>query len=57
MSFTVRIVRIARVCQFGRKDRAERSAPGILYEQHELLSFTDMDLDIIRGALLTKLTQ
>lgn len=57
VGFTGRISRIARVHQFGLKDSAERGAPETRYEQRELLGFTDMDLDIIRDALLKKLTQ
>ena len=52
VGFTGRISRIARVHQFGLKDRAERGAPEVRYEQRELLGFTDMDLDQIRDAVL-----
>ncbi len=57
VSFSGRIARIAGVHQFGLKDRTERSAPEIRYEQRELLGFTDMEFDIIPGAVLTKPTQ
>ncbi|AZF31035.1 Phage tail completion protein [Pseudomonas sp. R4-35-07] len=56
VSFTGRIARIARVHQLGLKDRAERDAPEVRYEQRELLGFTDEDLDLIRDSLLTHLT-
>lgn len=56
VGFTGRIARIARVHQFGLKDRAERGAPDIRYEQREVLGFTDTDLDLIRDGLLAHLT-
>ncbi|MEW5714576.1 phage virion morphogenesis protein [Pseudomonas sp. SB113] len=56
MGFTGRIARIARVHQFGLKDRAERGAPDVRYEQREVLGFTDNDLDLIRDSLLSHLT-
>lgn len=52
VGFTGRISRIARVHQFGLKDRAERGAPEVRYEQRELLGFTATDLDQIRDAVL-----
>lgn len=57
VGFTGRIARIARVHQYGLKDRAERGAPDVQYEQRELLGFTDADLDLIRDELLKHLTQ
>jgi len=56
VGFTGRIARIARVHQYGLKDRAERGAPDVRYEQREVLGFTDSDLDLIRDKLLTQLT-
>nr|WP_314529227.1 phage virion morphogenesis protein [uncultured Pseudomonas sp.] len=53
VGLTGRIARIARVHQFGLKDRAERSAPDVRYEQREVLGFTDADLELIRDTLLT----
>ena len=52
VGFTGRIARIARVHQYGLKDRAERGAPDVQYEQREILGFTDRDLDVIRDHLL-----
>lgn len=57
VGFTGRIARIARVHQYGLKDRAERGAPDVQYEQRELLGFTDADLELIRDQLLNHLTQ
>lgn len=56
VGFTGRIARIARVHQYGLKDRAEKGAPSVGYEQRELLGLTEADLDIIRDQLLTHLT-
>lgn len=56
VGFTGRIARIARVHQYGLKDRAERGAPDVRYEQREVLGFTESDLDLIRDRLLAHLT-
>lgn len=56
VGFTGRIARIARVHQFGLKDRAERGAPDVRYEKREVLGFSDVDLDLIRDGLLAHLT-
>lgn len=56
VGFTGRIARIARVHQYGLKDRAEKGAPSVGYEQRELLGLTEANLDIIRDQLLTHLT-
>ncbi|MEX5545244.1 phage virion morphogenesis protein [Pseudomonas pergaminensis] len=52
VGFTGRIARIARVHQYGLKDRAERNAPDVQYDQREVLGLTDADLDLIRDELL-----
>ncbi|TWC15712.1 phage virion morphogenesis protein [Pseudomonas sp. SJZ085] len=56
VGFTGRIARIARVHQYGLKDRAERGAPDVRYDQRQLLGFTEADLDLIRDGLLAHLT-
>ena len=56
VGFTGRIARIARVHQYGLKDRAEPGAPDVRSEQREILGFTDADLDLIRDGLLAHLT-
>lgn len=56
VGFTGRVARIARVHQYGLKDRAERGAPEVKYEQRELLGFTEVDIDLIRDSILLKLT-
>ncbi|MGN7441165.1 phage virion morphogenesis protein [Pseudomonas lactis] len=57
VGFTGRIARIARVHQYGLKDRAERGAPDVRYDQREVLGFNDADLDLIRDELLAHLTR
>ncbi|WOE81637.1 phage virion morphogenesis protein [Pseudomonas protegens] len=56
VGFTGRVARIARVHQYGLRDRAERDAPEVKYEQREVLGFTNEDLDLIRDSLIKKLT-
>lgn len=56
VGFTGRIARIARVHQYGLKDRAERGAPDVRYEKREVLGFTEADLELIRDTLLAHLT-
>ena len=55
VGFTGRISRIARVHQFGLKDRAERGSSDVRYEQREILGFTNTDHDLIRELLLEHL--
>lgn len=57
VGFTGRIARIARVHQYGLKDRAEQGAPEVRYEEREVLGFTEADLDMIRDGLLKYLTK
>lgn len=56
VGFTGRVARIARVHQYGLKDRAERGAPDVQYDPREVLGFTDADLNLIRDGLLSHLT-
>jgi phage virion morphogenesis protein len=56
VGFTGRIARIARVHQYGLKDRAERGAQDVRYAQREMLGFTENDLDVIRETLMQHLT-
>ena len=53
IGFTGRVARIARVHQYGLKDRAEANAPAVRYEQREVLGFTKADLKFIRDRLLS----
>lgn len=56
VGFTGRIARIAKVHQFGLKDRGERRALDIRYKKRELLGLNEADLELIRGGLLSHLT-
>lgn len=56
VAFAGRISRIARVHQYGLRDRAERGAPEVQYEQRELLGFTDAERETILDQLLQHLT-
>lgn len=55
VEFTGRIARIARVHQYGLKDRAERGAPEVRYNQREMLGFTEADLDLVKDSLLRRI--
>ncbi|RAI69558.1 phage virion morphogenesis protein [Pseudomonas fluorescens] len=55
VGFIGRIARIARVHQYGLKDRPERGAPDVQYEQREVLSFTNEDLNLLREKLVAHL--
>lgn len=55
VSFAGRISRIARVHQYGLRDRAERGAPDVQYPQRELLGLTDIERDVIRDQVLKHL--
>ena len=56
VGFTGRVARIARVHQYGLKDRAEADAPEVRYKQREVLGFTKANLDLIRNTLLLSLS-
>lgn len=56
VGFTGRVARIARVHQYGLRDRAERGALEVRYEQREVLGFAEVDVDLIRDRLLAYLT-
>ena len=53
IGFTGRIARIARIHQYGLKDRAEHGAPDVIYKHRELLGFTDVEQNMVREALLS----
>lgn len=56
LGFTGRVARIARVHQYGLKDRAEANAPEVRYVQREVLGFTAIDVSSIRNELISHLT-
>lgn len=57
ISFMGRVARIARVHQYGLRDRPARGQAEVQYERRELLGFTDADLALIRDQLLEHLTR
>jgi phage virion morphogenesis protein len=57
IGFRGRVARIARVHQYGLKDRAERDAPAVRYKNREILGFSSADFDQTREGLLLHLTQ
>jgi len=57
IGFSGRVSRIARIHQYGLRDRPGRGQADVQYDRRELLGFTDADLDMIRDQLLHHLTQ
>jgi phage virion morphogenesis protein len=55
LGFTGRIARIARVHQYGLKDRAERGAKDVKYARRRVLGLTDEELEVVRDGLLSHL--
>lgn len=56
ISFAGRVSRIARVHQYGLKDRPAPGAPDTRYAKRELLGITEADLELIRDGLLEHVT-
>lgn len=57
IGFMGRVARIARVHQYGLRDRPERGQADVQYDRRELLGFTHADLELIRDRLLEHLTR
>lgn len=57
IGFMGRVARIARVHQYGLRDRPERGQADVQYDRRELLGFADADLEMIRDRLLQHLTR
>ncbi|OZI23024.1 phage virion morphogenesis protein [Bordetella genomosp. 9] len=55
VGFFGRVARIARVHQYGLRDRPARGMEDVQYPTRELLGFTDDDIDLIRDMLLRHL--
>lgn len=55
VGFSGRSARLARVHQFGLRDRPARGQADVQYERRELLGLTDDDLQLIRERLLEHL--
>lgn len=55
IGFAGRVARIARVHQYGLKDRAERGAPEVNYAKRELLGLSSQDVIELRDLILDQL--
>lgn len=55
VGFAGRISRIARVHQYGLRDRAERGAPDVQYAQRELLGLSAAEREFVRDQVLQHL--
>lgn len=55
IGFAGRVSRIARVHQYGLKDRAERGASEVRYARRELLGLGTEDLEKIKGLIIQNL--
>lgn len=55
IGFLARTARLARVHQYGLRDRPGKGQDDVQYNRRELLGFTDADLDMIRDELLAHL--
>lgn len=57
IGFMGRVARIARVHQYGLRDRPGKGTPDVQYDRREVLGFTDADIELIRDQLLEHLTR
>lgn len=55
IGFLARTARLARVHQYGLRDRPGKGQDDVQYNRRELLGFTDADLNMIRDELLAHL--
>ena len=51
IGFAGRIARIARVHQYGLRDRADKNAPSVQYAKRELLGLTENEMTNITSLL------
>lgn len=56
VGFTGRIARIARVHQYGLRDRAEAGAKDVMYARRELVGLMENELRVIKDSLLAYFT-
>ncbi|MEZ2744272.1 phage virion morphogenesis protein [Halopseudomonas bauzanensis] len=56
IAFMSRTARLARVHQYGLRDRPDRNSPEVRYSKRELLGFSADDLDMVRDRLLNHLS-
>lgn len=57
LAFLGRTARLARVHQYGLRDRPGKGASDVQYSPRELLGFTSADLEMIRDGLLDHLAR
>lgn len=57
IAFMSRTARLARVHQYGLRDRPARNSPEVRYSKRELLGFSASDLDMVRDRLLDHLSE
>ncbi|PWB14233.1 phage virion morphogenesis protein [Acinetobacter sp. AM] len=57
IGFMNRVANIARVHQYGLRDRVERDGPTVKYDARELLGFTPDELDMIESEVLNHLSK
>jgi phage virion morphogenesis protein len=57
LGFLARTARLARVHQYGLRDRPGRNSPDVQYSRRELLGFASSDLEMIRDELLDHLAR
>lgn len=55
IGFAGRVSRLARVHQYGLRDKPGRNSPDVQYQRRQLLGFSDVELDMIRDQLLEHL--
>lgn len=55
VGFVGEVERIARVHQYGLRDRAQKGGPDVQYPARQLLGFTEADVEAIRDAVLAHL--
>ena len=57
IGFMNKVANIARVHQYGLRDRVERDGPIVKYDARELLGFTPDELDMIESEVLNHLSK
>jgi len=55
LGFVGRVSRLARIHQYGLRDKPGRNSPDIQYQRRELLGFSDAELGMIRDQLVAHL--
>lgn len=55
VGFTGRVARIARVHQYGLRDKVDRNGPYYHYPERDLLGYSDDDRAVIRDMILDRL--